>query len=269
MVAIGLYDVTKTFRRYDCRNRWLRRDVIDLLCRKRREVERWTVLDSINIEIETSETVAIMGRNGSGKSTLLKLMAGILRPSAGSVTRRGSMCTLMELGAGFHEDLTGRENVLINGTILGLSEKYLQFILPEIEYFAELEGFLDTPLKYYSMGMRARLGFAVAMSADPDVFLIDEVLAVGDEGFRQKCFGRLDELISRSKTIVIVSHDTDTMRRLASRGIWIESGVIRADGPIRQVCDRYMDYYADLAVRHLSPLVGACSDCLADEGSEV
>ncbi|MCL6629297.1 MAG: ABC transporter ATP-binding protein [Armatimonadetes bacterium] len=248
MVAIGLYGITKTFRSYNCGSRWLRRELIERLQRQRRQNDRWTVLREINLEIESGETVAILGRNGSGKSTLLKLMAGIIQPDAGTVVRHGSICTLLDIGTGFHEDLTGRENVFVDGTILGLSEKYLQSVLADIETFAELAGFMDTPLRYYSSGMRARLGFAIAMSANPDIFLIDEVLAVGDEGFRQKCYLRLDEFIAAGKTIIIVSHDLAAVQRLCKRGVCLHNGMIVADGPIDVVCKEYTRLFDPLAL---------------------
>lgn len=243
MPAIGLYGVYKYFKSYNCDTRWIRREFINLLIGKRKKSETWCVLRDIEFQIEQGETVAILGRNGCGKSTLLKLMAGILRPTSGKIVRTGKIGTLLDIGTGFQDDLTGRENVLINGSILGISERYLREILPEIEDFAELEGFMDTPLRFYSSGMRARLGFAVAMSADPDVFLIDEVLAVGDEGFRRKCYDRLDELVDRGRTIIIVSHDTDSVRRLCMRGIWVDEGYVRMDGPIEEVCDEYIRDY--------------------------
>ncbi|HUV06004.1 MAG TPA: ABC transporter ATP-binding protein [Armatimonadota bacterium] len=243
MAAISMHGVSKRFRAYDYGNRWLRRELIELMRGKRNPREWRTVLREINLEISQGETVAVLGCNGSGKSTLLKLMAGILQPTTGRVISRGSTGTLLDIGTGFHEDLTGRENVFVDGAILGLSERYLRAILPEIEGFAELEGFMDTPLRYYSSGMKARLGFAVAMSADPDIFLIDEILAVGDEGFRRKCFARLDELVSRGRTIVIVSHDIDAVRRLCTRGIWLHDGIAKADGPIHEVCDQYLSHY--------------------------
>lgn len=242
MLAIGLYNVTKKLRNYNCSNRWLRRELIDIVTRKNRDQGWWTVLKDINIEIKEGETLAVLGRNGSGKSTLLKIMAGIFQPTAGRVIRQGSICTLFDVGTGFHEDLTGRENVFVNGAILGLSEKLVKSALADIEHFAELEGFMDTPLKFYSSGMKARLGFAVAMTADPDIFLIDEVLAVGDEGFKRKCYVKLDELVSKGRTVVIVSHDIEVVQRLCSRGIWIRGGVVQADGPIRDVCRDYLDY---------------------------
>ncbi|MDO8587142.1 MAG: ABC transporter ATP-binding protein [Armatimonadota bacterium] len=243
MTAIALQGVTKRFRSYDRGHKWLRRELVEMVTGRRSKGDCWTVLHDIDLRIEAGEIVAIVGRNGSGKSTLLKLMAGILQPNAGRVTHQGVICALLDIGTGFHEDLTGRENVFVNGAILGLRENRLRQLLPEVEAFAELEGFMDTPLRYYSSGMRARLGFAVAMSANPDIFLIDEVLSVGDEGFRRKCSAKLDELVARGRTIVIVSHDLEAVQRLCARGVWLHEGTIVEDGPIAGVCARYVERF--------------------------
>ena len=257
MVVIGLQNVSKRLRRYDCRNRWLRREILESLSRKRREIEWLTVLHEISFEIEKGESVGILGVNGSGKSTLLKLIAGIMTPSSGEVTRSGRTCSLLDVGTGFQEDLTGRENVFLNGSILGLSEKLLKYLMPAIEDYAEIEGFMDTPLRYYSSGMRARLGFAVAMSANPDIFLIDEVLSVGDEGFRRKCYSRLDTLVSGGTTVVIVSHDTQAVKRLCNRAIWLENGIIRADGQSSDICDEYVNSFKSPSCPAMSVKPGA------------
>lgn len=242
-VAVSLHSVSKKLRRYNCRDRWLRRDLLQLVFGKNRRDERLTVLDGIDLDIRTGEAVGIVGVNGSGKSTLLKVVAGIFSPTSGSVIRRGSVCCLLDLGAGFHDELTGRENIQINGAILGIPEKYLGLAIPEIEEFADLQGFLDTPIRYYSSGMKARLGFSIAMNADPDIFLIDEVLAVGDEGFREKCFRHLEGLVSRGATVIIVSHDAAALKRLCGRTIWLDGGRIRADGPSAQVCEEYSSHF--------------------------
>jgi ABC-type polysaccharide/polyol phosphate transport system ATPase subunit len=149
----------------------------------------------------------------------------------------------MDICTGFQDDLTGVENVFISGALLGLSEYALRVALPEVEYFAELEGFMDTPIRYYSSGMKARLSFAVAMNANPDIFLIDEVLAVGDEGFRAKCHTKLDNLVERGRTIIMASHDTYSVERLCRRAIWIDSGAVRMDGPTPVVVERYISNY--------------------------
>jgi ABC-type polysaccharide/polyol phosphate transport system ATPase subunit len=240
MVTIGLYNVTKRLRKYGTRNRWLRQDVLHYVLGSGGGTEWLTVLDGINLEIEQRERVGILGTNGSGKTTLLKLMGGIMVPSEGEVRRMGRAFSLLDVGTGFQEDLTGRENVFLNGALLGLSDGRLKYLMPEIEYYAELEGFMDTPLRYYSSGMRARLGFAVAMTADPEIFLIDEVLAVGDEGFRAKCYQRLDQLVASGTTIVIVSHDTEAVKRLCSRAVWLKGGSVHMDGAVQDVCSKYL-----------------------------
>lgn len=243
LVTVGLYGVGKTVRRYNCRNSWLRRDLLNRLRGRNSEIVPLTILRDISFEVRLGESVALLGINGSGKSTLLKLIAGIYQPTDGRILRNGTVCTLFDVGTGFQEDLTGRENVFINGAILGLGERFLDSVLGEIAGFAEIEGFMDTPLRYYSSGMRARLGFAVAMHADPDIFLIDEVLAVGDEGFRRKCYKRLDRLISGGTTVIMVSHDTEAVKRLCSRAIWLYDGRVRADGPASEVCQQYVEHF--------------------------
>jgi len=246
MPAIGLYDVDKRFRTYAGRSdRWLRRELIGSLMGRNRREDYWTVLQGINLEVGEGEIVGLIGRNGAGKSTLLKLIAGILQPTSGRIVVNGAACALLELGAGFSLDLTVRENVMLYGTILGLQEGHIRRVMPEIMDFAELDGFLDTPLKYCSSGMRARLGFAVATTADPDIFLLDEILAVGDQGFKQKCQDKLSELFGGGKTIVLVSHDLDAIRSLCTRAAWLDAGGIRADGPAQAVCDAYQSSFSE------------------------
>ncbi len=240
MLTITLYDVSKRFRAYSSRNdRWLRRELTSCLRRKERLQDYRTVLERISLEVAKGEIVGLIGRNGTGKTTLLKLIAGILQPTSGRIVVEGSVCALLELGAGFSLDLTGRENVFLYGSILGLEERHIRRVLPDILEFADLDGFLDTPLKYYSTGMRTRLGFAIATSAEPDVFLIDEVLSVGDQGFREKCERKLRELIGTDRTIVLVTHDLDAVRRLCTRAVWLEDGCVKADGPAREVASAY------------------------------
>ncbi|MHB0912762.1 MAG: ABC transporter ATP-binding protein [Armatimonadota bacterium] len=242
MVTVGLYEVTKTLPRYR-QSRWLRRDAVERLTGRRRPREFLSVLSGIDFEAEQGEAVAVFGVNGSGKSTLLRLVAGIMKPTSGRVVTRGSVCALLDLGTGFAEEMTGRENAMLNGAILGLTEQHVERMLPEIEDFAELSGFMDTPIKYYSAGMRARLGFAVAMSASPDVFLVDEVLAVGDEGFRRKCLARIRELVSGGTTMIIVTHDTYTPREICTRAVWLDGGRICMDGPVGEVANAYMESF--------------------------
>jgi ABC-type polysaccharide/polyol phosphate transport system ATPase subunit len=183
--------------------------------------------------------VALIGANGSGKSTMLRLVAGIYLPTRGEVHVRGRLAAVMELGAGFHEELTGTENVSLYGTVMGMSPAELAARFDEIVEFADLGSFLETPVKYWSSGMQARLAFAVALSIRPDVVLLDEVLAVGDEGFRERCFTRLREFHARGGTILFVSHDLAEVEDLCERAVWIDQGRIVDEGPAREVVERY------------------------------
>src|SRR4051794_10566949 len=192
--------------------------------RRNTSTEDLWALRGIDLEVEEGETIGLLGHNGSGKSTMLKCIGGILRPNEGVIRTRGRLAALLELGAGFHPDLTGRENVFLNGSILGLSKKELEKRFDAIVDFAELEHFIDNQVKYYSSGMYVRLGFAVAVNVDPDILLIDEVLTVGDENFQRKCLDRLSQLQSDGKTIVVVSHATDLMRQICDRVAVLDHG---------------------------------------------
>ncbi|MFJ4107258.1 ABC transporter ATP-binding protein [Oerskovia enterophila] len=200
--------------------------------------DTFLALDDVSFEIEEGETVALLGFNGSGKSTLLKLISGVLRPDAGTVGTRGRVAGLIEVGAGFHPDLTGRENVYLNAAILGLSQSQVEQRFDEIVAFSEIEKFIDTEVKFYSSGMFIRLAFAVAVHSDPEVFLIDEVLAVGDEPFQRKCLDRVRQLRDEGRTLVIVSHDLDMVAGLCDRGILLEKGVVVADGDTKTLVDK-------------------------------
>jgi ABC-type polysaccharide/polyol phosphate transport system ATPase subunit len=191
------------------------------------------------------QTLGIIGSNGSGKSTLLKLLAGLNRPSTGEIQLNGRVSALIELGAGFHPEISGRENIYINGAILGLSRKQIDKKFDEIVAYAELEQFIDLPVKTYSSGMFMRLGFSVAVHVDPEILLIDEILAVGDESFVHKCFERIADFKRKGKTIVLVSHDLKTMERFCDEIIWIEKGVMKQKGFARQVVDAYLQHVHD------------------------
>jgi len=181
-------------------------------------------LDGVSLRIAGGETVALLGLNGSGKSTLLKLISGVMRPTSGSVRVRGRIAGLIEVGAGFHPDLTGRENVFLNGAILGMDEATIRRRFDDIVAFSEIERFIDTEVKHYSSGMFLRLAFSVAVHTDPEIFLVDEILAVGDEPFQAKCLERIRQLQGEGRTLVIVSHDLDMMSRLATRAVVLERG---------------------------------------------
>lgn len=204
--------------------------------------ESFKALDDINLTIEEGEIVGIIGQNGAGKSTLLKHLAGITNPTSGSIHVGGSVAPLIEVGAGLHPELTGRENVFLNGSILGIKKDIIREKIDDIVTFAELEDFIDTPIKRYSSGMRVRLGFAIATSFEADILIIDEVLAVGDLAFQRKCFSRLENLIKRSnRTVLLVSHNIRQVSRLCSRTILLDSGKVIADGNPTEICNLFYE----------------------------
>lgn len=199
---------------------------------------RFRAIDHVSFDLCKGETVGLIGFNGSGKSTMLKMLSGVMRPSSGSVSVRGRVAGLIEVGAGFHPDLTGRENVFLNGAILGMSERQIEDAFDSIVAFSQIENFIDTEVKFYSSGMFLRLAFSVAVHTDPDIFLIDEILAVGDEPFQKKCLAKIDELRGQGKSLVIVSHDLDMMERFCDRGILLEKGKKIVDGDIADAIAR-------------------------------
>lgn len=215
-----------------------------LLHWNRHNVERHQVLNNINLNIRKGETVALIGTNGSGKSTLLKLMTKIIFPNTGSITTNGKLTSLLELGAGFHQDFTGRENIYFNASIFGLTRKDIEARIDDIIEFSELGTFIDNPVRTYSSGMYMRLAFSVAINVDADVLLIDEILAVGDQHFQDKCYKKLEELKNSGKTIVIVTHSLDVVKKLCHRAIWIYKGEVRLDGDPAYVIDEYLDQVA-------------------------
>jgi ABC-2 type transport system ATP-binding protein len=215
------------------------REAFAHLFRNRVSYHDFEALKRVSFVIREGETVAIVGRNGSGKSTILKIIAGVYRPTSGGVKVSGKVSALIELGAGFHPDLTGRENIILNGLLLGLSRQEIRSREQQILDFAELGDFIDSPVKQYSSGMYARLGFAVATEVDPDILLIDEILAVGDAPFQEKCLARIDDFRQRGKTIVYVSHSLPSVRRLCERALLVHDGVLLADGNTDQVLAAY------------------------------
>ncbi|HEY3673523.1 MAG TPA: ABC transporter ATP-binding protein [Acidimicrobiia bacterium] len=230
-------DVWKKFRLYDERNQSLK---AALMRGRRARYREFDALKGISFEIPEGETFGLIGENGSGKSTLLKCIARILRPERGTITTQGKISALLELGAGFHPELSGRENVYLNGAILGMSKKQLDARFDEIVDFAGLAEFIDSPVKNYSSGMYVRLGFSVAINVDPDLLLVDEVLAVGDESFQRKCSEKFAELKSSGKTIVVVSHALGTMRTLCDRLALLEHGNLVDVGVSGEIIDEYM-----------------------------
>lgn len=196
--------------------------------------DEFNALDDVNIVVEQGETIALLGFNGSGKSTTLKLISGVLRPDHGSIQVRGRVAGLIEVGAGFHPDLTGRENVFLNGAILGMTEQEINERFDDIVAFSEIEKFIDTEVKFYSSGMFLRLAFAVAAHSEPDIFLVDEILAVGDEPFQRKCLAKIQELRAQGQTLVIVTHDLEMVQNVVDRGVVLRQGRVIFDGPIVQ-----------------------------------
>lgn len=202
--------------------------------------QEFLALKNISFEIKRGEAWGIIGTNGSGKSTLLKLISGILKPYKGSVEVNGSIAPLIELGAGFDMNLTARENIYLNGTLLGHTKKFMEEHFDEIVDFAELWDFLDVPMKNYSSGMQARLGFAVATMVRPDILIVDEILAVGDYKFTQKCNARMREMLDSGTTLLLVSHSIDDVKTMCNRAVWIDKGNMMMQGDAQEVCDAYM-----------------------------
>jgi len=242
MHAIDLTNVTKVYRRYGGRqfatlkSAFLQRSLMRDL--EPRDV--FTALHEVSFSVPKGSTFGVIGRNGSGKSTALKLVAGITKPTSGIVKVEGRVSALIELGAGFHPEISGRENIFINGIMLGLTKKEIQQRFDEIVDFAELREFIDAPVKTYSSGMYMRLGFAVAIHVNPDVLLVDEVLAVGDEAFTHKCLDKFAEFRRLGKTILLVTHSLGLVDRFCDRALWIDGGRVEAQGDPRRVVDAYL-----------------------------
>jgi ABC-type polysaccharide/polyol phosphate transport system ATPase subunit len=236
--AIRLTDVVQRFRVIRERPDTLR-EIFAKFHRRRTTYHDFEAVKHVSFEIPRGATVGIIGRNGSGKSTLLKIIAGVYTASAGEVSVGGSVAPLIELGAGFHHELTGRENILINGLLLGLSKQQIKQREESIIEFAEIGEFIDAPVKQYSSGMYMRLAFAVATEVDPDILLIDEILGVGDAGFQEKCFDRLQQFRGRGKTILFVSHNMASVRRFCDRVLLMVKGELLADGPTDLVISQY------------------------------
>lgn len=236
-LAIQVTDVSKDFKlRYDKPNTLKER----LVFWKNKNIEIHHVLSNINLDIHKGETVALVGVNGSGKSTLLKLMTKIIYPTVGKISVNGKLTSLLELGAGFHPDFTGRENIYFNASIFGLTAAEIDARVSDIIEFSELGEFIDSPVRTYSSGMYMRLAFSVAINVDAEILLIDEILAVGDQHFQDKCFEKLTELKNSGKTIVIVSHSLDAIKQLCNRAIWIYEGKLKMDGSTDKVVEEYL-----------------------------
>ena len=236
---ISIEDVTVRFNRSSQQINNIKEYMIKLI---KRELmfQEFLALQDVSLTVKKGEAWAIIGTNGAGKSTLLKLICGILKPYKGSVYIQGSVAPLIELGAGFDGELTARENVLLNGTLMGYSEKMMKEKFDEIIDFAELWDFLDMPIKNYSSGMAARLGFSVATMVQPDILICDEVLSVGDFQFQKKCEKRMEEMLTGGTTLLFVSHSMETVKSMCDHALWLDNGRVKGKGLTDEVCDRYM-----------------------------
>jgi ABC-2 type transport system ATP-binding protein len=226
--VVDVQDVSKHFRLHHERHKSLKERLIHPGGGTYTDLD---ALKDVSFEVDAGQTIGVLGRNGSGKSTLLKCICGVLQPSSGQILVRGSLAGLLELGAGFQPELSGRDNIYLSGSMLGLSRRNIDRLFDEIVAFSELEGFIDTQVKFYSSGMYVRLGFAVAVNVDPDVLVVDEVLAVGDEKFQTKCMDRIRQFQREGRTIMLVSHNADQVRSLCDRAIVLDRGALIANGP--------------------------------------
>jgi ABC-2 type transport system ATP-binding protein len=236
-VAIEVQGLNKQFVLRHTRS--MKEAVVWLLKGRKGDIsKKFHALHDVNLEVRQGETVALLGLNGSGKSTLLKHISGVMLPDTGTVRTRGKVAGLIEVGAGFHHDLSGRDNVYLNGAILGMTESQINEQFDSIVEFAEIGEFIDTEVRFYSSGMYLRLAFSVAVHTDPEVFLVDEILAVGDEPFQRKCLDKIKELSEAGKTLVVVSHDLELVSRICDRGVVLQHGNVVFDGPIRDAIAR-------------------------------
>lgn len=241
--AIEVADVAKRFRLVHERNSTLKATIFSGF--KRTVHEEFWALKGVSFDVPEGKTYGLIGHNGSGKSTLLKCMARIYQPNRGAITTRGKLSALLELGAGFHPELSGRENVYLNGSILGMSKRDIDKRFDSIVEFAGLEQFIDTPVKNYSSGMFVRLGFSVAITVEPDILLVDEVLAVGDESFQQRCMEKFADLRASGRTVVIVSHSLDSVRSMCDSAAWLDHGMLQKEGDAHEVVSAYLESVRD------------------------
>lgn len=241
MPAVAVENISKHFKILHLKPKSLKEAFIQKVWNQKLEKQEFWALKDVNFDIESGQTLGIIGTNGSGKSTLLKIIAGIFTPTQGQVHVNGQLAALLELGAGFHPDFSGRENILINGVMLGLSRKEINRKMEDIIAFSELEQFIDNPVKTYSSGMYMRLGFSIAVNINPDVLLIDEILAVGDYSFQKKCFEKMDEFKKNKKTIIFVSHDLGTVEKFCSQIAWLHYGKLMSYGPVKTVLNEYTE----------------------------
>lgn len=236
--AIVVKNVSKSFNIYLDKSNTIKESLLSFLKRNRKE--KRIVLDNISLNIKKGEAVALIGVNGSGKSTLLKLMTRIIYPNTGKILTYGKLTSLLELGAGFHMDFSGRENIYFNASIFGLTKKEIDNRIQDIIEFSELEEHIDNPVRTYSSGMYMRLAFSVAINVDADILLIDEILAVGDQHFQEKCLNKLNELRNMGKTMVFVTHSMEQVQKLCNRAIWLCDGKLKKDGEVTEVINEYL-----------------------------
>ena len=238
-MMIKAENITVCYRMANDKIQSIKEYLVALLKRKLK-YDEFRALQDVSFEIEKGEVIGIVGNNGAGKSTLLKVISGILRPTKGSVSLEGNVVPMLELGSGFDFDLSGRENIFLNGAILGYSEKFLKEKYDEIVAFSELGEFIDIPVRNYSSGMIMRLAFSIASQVVPDILIVDEILAVGDAAFQEKSYARMMELMSHGTTVLLVSHNIDQIHRLCDRVIWLDHGKVVSIGQTEEICEAYM-----------------------------
>ncbi len=269
-IVIDVRDITKKFKIYLDKGSQLKER---LLFRSRNRYEEREVLRGISFQVRRGEAIGLIGHNGCGKSTTLKLLTKIMYPDSGSIAMKGRVSSLIELGAGFHPDMSGRENIYTNASIFGLTKKEIDRRLHDIIAFSELEQFIDNPVRTYSSGMYMRLAFSVAINVDADILLIDEILGVGDANFQAKCFNKLKEIKAKGTTIVIVSHSLGQIEQICERSIWIHDGLIRAEGPPKEIDLAYLEYMGqklqDSAVEELAERPAEAEETAEAEEADV
>ena len=236
--AIRVEDVKKNFKVYHDKGYSLKEK---LLFWHRNDYETRWVLKGVNFSVAKGEAIALIGKNGCGKSTMLKLLSRIMYPDCGKIKIEGRIASLIELGAGFHPDMSGMENIYINASIFGLTRKEIKSKIDEIVTFSELEDYIDNPVRTYSSGMYMRLAFSVAINVDADILLVDEILSVGDQHFQEKCINKMKELKKQGKTMVFVTHSLGSARELCDRAVWLNKGTLQMDGDVNEVIDKYLE----------------------------